>query len=66
MPDMPQESSSDRETVLASSGNLTDCKSVLREMIAALNAGPRTRNRALAITALQEAVHWIVDAQAEE
>ena len=51
---------------LAITADLTTIKVILSELIAAIEQGPRTRCRALATTHMQEARHWIQDAQAEE
>lgn len=45
---------------------LLRCHGFLRDMLIALNAGPRTRYRALAITSLEQAMHWLADAHDKE
>lgn len=44
----------------------TVCEEVIRDMIDALNKGPRTRYRSLAITQLEMAAHFLHDAATKE
>lgn len=46
--------------------DLTNVKVILQEMMNALLAGPKSRERALVITKLQEARMWADAAQAQE
>ena len=46
--------------------DLTSIKVICYEMIDALNAGPKSRERSLVITKLQEATMWANQAQATD
>ena len=43
--------------------DLTTIKVILTEMVQALNAGPKSRERSLVVTKLQEARMWASEAQ---
>ncbi len=59
---MEQTPASVPKTNLEITADPTICKIVLNEMVTALNAGPRSRQRSLAITKLEEASMWLDEA----
>ncbi len=54
------------KTNLEITHDLTTIRVILQEMVKALNEGPRSRERSLVITKLQEAEMWALQAQAVE
>ncbi|MGA9769321.1 MAG: hypothetical protein WBV94_09790 [Blastocatellia bacterium] len=46
--------------------DLSVVRTIIGEMVNALNEGPRSRERSLVITKLQEAEMWALQAQAHE
>ena len=43
--------------------DLTTVKTVIRELVTAMKAGPKSRERSLVITKLDEARMWVEEAQ---
>ena len=45
---------------------LSNVKTIIRELVAALKSGPKSRERSLVITKLDEARMWVEEAQMTE
>lgn len=56
----------DQKTNLEITSDLTTIRTIIREMVTALNNGPRSRERSLVVTKLQEAEMWALEGQAHE
>ncbi len=51
-----------RELKIPVSADLTECRVVIEAMVKALNAGPRSRARSVAVTHLDTARMWLEEA----
>jgi hypothetical protein len=56
----------EKRTNVEITSNLTDIKVILQEIVSALNKGPKSRERSLVITKLEEAEMWAIRGQSRE